>query len=190
MKKIIFSIAILCTGLITLSFRQTETDFGLARVGKIYNKLVFLWSEPVHEYESAFTFQNSIVNYDCLSPEQIMTETIKNANAEAANQGKIYDAIICVNGSPRDMAITWKDKTLDNTIARVQRMEGKFVFVQCEPLSSYDVTYKCNVAGRGRTCPTHQQKLDKLIKKAYRNQPNFDGIMYGSSLNDLAIKFK
>ncbi|MBE7443699.1 MAG: hypothetical protein HS119_14725 [Flavobacteriales bacterium] len=195
MKKIILGLVIVTTTLVTLSFRQTQTDYSLARVSKLNNKLVFLWSEPVNDYETAFTFENHIQNYNCLSPEQVCIESIKNANAEAANQGKIYDAIVTVNGSPRDMAITWKDKSKDNAIARVKKNEGKLVFVQCEPLANYDIAGKYNISGVGQqimlgSCPTHQQKIDKLIKKAGKDKLDFDGVMYGSSKNDLAIKFK
>ena len=195
MKKTIMGLAFVITGLVTLSFRQTQTDYSLARVSKLNNKYVFLWSEPVNDYETAFTFENRIKNYDCLSPEQVCIESIKNANAEAANQGKIYDAIVTINGSSRDMAIIWKDKSKDNSIARVKKNEGKLVFVQCEPLANYDIVGKYNISGVGQqillgSCPKHQQKIDKLIKKASKDKVEFDGVMYGSSKNDLAIKFK
>lgn len=195
MKKIILGIVIITIGLLTLSYRQTQTDYALARVGKLNNKLVFLWCEPVNDYETAFTFENLIQNYNCLSPEQLCIESIKNANVEAANQGRIYDAIVTVNGSPRDMAIIWKDKSKDNAIARVKKNEGKLVFVQCEPLANYDIAGKYNISGVGQqvllgSCPTYQQKIDKLIRKASNDKLDFDGVMVGSSKNDFAIKFK
>ena len=177
------------------SFAQTNTDFSLARVSKSNNKLVFNKCEPINEYEIAFTFENLIENLDCLSPEQLNIESTKNANIEAVNQGKLYDAIIFSEGSSRDIAITWKDKSKDNAIARVKKNEGKFVFIQCEPLTNYDIIGKYNVSGVGQqlllgTCPTHQQKIEKLIKKAGKDKLDYDAVMYGSSTNDYAIKFK
>jgi hypothetical protein len=195
MKKTILGLLIVVTGLVTLSFSQSQTDYALARVSKLNNKLVFLWSEPINDYETAITFENKIQNYHCLSPEQVSFESIKNANAEAANQGKIYDAIVTVNGSSRDLAIIWKDKAKDNTIARVKKQEGKLVFVQCEPLMNYEIAGKFNIFGVGQqvllgTCPTHQQKIDKLLQKASKDRLDFDGVIYGSTKNDLVIKFK
>lgn len=195
MKKIFSAIVIVTIGLVTLSFTNTKTDYALARVSKLNNKLVFLWSEPVNDYETAFTFENLIQNYECLSPEQVCVESIKNANREAANQGRLYDAIVTVNGSSRDIAVTWTDKSKDNAIARVKKNEGKLVFVQCEPLENYDIAGKYNISGAVQqvllgTCPTHQQKIDKLLKKADKDKLDFDGVLYGSSKNDLAIKFK
>ena len=133
--------------------------------------------------------------YNCSSPQEVFAASIKNANVEAANQGRIYDALIIVTAGERDMAITWKDKSKDNGIARVKKIEGKLIFVECEPLTNYDITNKYDVSGVGTqillsACPSHQQKIDKLIKKAGKEKTDFDGIIYGSSKNDLAIKFK
>ena len=173
---------------------QTQTDYALGRVNKTNSKLFFYWNEPINEYEIAFTFKNIIENINCKSPQQVIDASVKNGNEEAANQGKIYDAII-LGTSDRDMAITWKDKSKDNAIARVKKNEGKLVFIECEPLINYDIVGKYNISGVGQqiligTCPGHQEKVDKLIKKAGKDKLDFDGVMYGSSKNDLAIKFK
>lgn len=195
----IFGLFAIASGLIFLNVafttnKKQQTDYSLARVNKTNNKLAFFWNEPVNEYEVAFTFKNSIGNFNCKSPQQVIDASVKNANIEAANQGKIYDALI-FGTSDRDMAIIWKDKSKDNAIARVKKNEGKFVFVECEPLANYDVISKYDVSGVGQqillgSCPGHQQKVDKIIKKATKENLNFDGVMYGSSKNDLAIKFK
>lgn len=194
MKKIIFGLVIVAITLVIFSFRQTQTDYALGRTNKTNNKLVFYHNEPINEYEVAFTFKNSIENFNCLSPQELIAESIKNANVEAANQGRIYDALI-IGTSDRDMAITWKDKSKDNAIARVKKNEGKLVFIECEPLTNYDIVGKYNISGVGQqlllgTCPSHQEKVDKLIKKAGKDKSGFDGVIYGSSKNDLAIKFK
>lgn len=117
-----------------------------------------------------------------------------SANMEAANQGKLYDAII-LGTSDRDLAIIWKDKSKDNALARVKRVEGKFTFLACEPTTNYDVKGKYNVSGVGQqimfgSCPSHQEKIDKLIKKASKEKIEFDAVIYGSTTNDLAVKFK
>lgn len=198
MKKLILGLVIVATTFVTLAFRQTQlqpqTDYAFGRVNKTNNKLVFFWNEPVNEYEVAFTFKNAIENFNCKSPQQVIDASITNANAEAAQQGRIYDAII-LGTSDRDLAITWKDKSKDNAIARVKKNEGKLVFIECEPSTNYDIAGKYNISGVGQqilldSCPTHQENVDKLIKKAGKDKLDFDGVMYGSSKNDLAIKFK
>lgn len=173
----------------------SRSDFSLARLKKTNNKYVFLWSMPFNNYDVAFTFKNSISYIDCISPEQMAIESIKNANIESANQNKLYDAIICEYGSHRDIAIVWKNPELDNSLARVDKIEGVYVFVQCEPLIDYAVIQKYNLSGIGHylltnTCPTHTQRISKIIKKSINDNLDFDAIMYGSSKYEFSIKFK
>ena len=194
MKKTTLIVIIFASIFATLSFRQTQIDYALGRVNKTNNKLVFLWNEPINEYEIAFTFNNPIENMFCKSPQQIIDGSLINANIESAQQGRMYDAII-LGESARDMAIIWKDKSKDNAIARVKKTEGKYVFIDCEPITNYDIAGKYNVNGVGQqvllgTCPTYQEKIDKLLKKANKEKLNFDAVLFGSSQNDLAIKFK
>lgn len=194
MKKIILGFAMVATVFANFSFRQTQTDYALARANKTNNKLVFFGSEPINEYEVVFTFNNSIENFNCKSPQQVIDASVTNANIESAQQGRIYDAIV-LGTADRDMAITWKHKSKDNAICRVKRNEGKYVYIECEPLASFDIVGKYNISGVGQqillgTCPGHQEKIDKLIKKSNKDRLNYDGVMYGSTKNDLAIKFK
>lgn len=190
----LFTVVLVFTTLAFNDIKQQQIDYSLARVNKTNNKLAFFWNEPVNEYEDSFTFKNTIENINCISPQQLLDATVKNANIEAANQGRIYDAVI-VGTSDRDMAITWKDKSKDNAIARVKKNEGKLVFIECEPVVNYDIIGKYSVSGVGQqlllgTCPSHQEKIDKIIKKATKEKLSFDGVVYGSSKNDVAIKFK
>ena len=194
MKKVVYGFAIISTIFLILSFRQNSTDYALARTNKTNNKLVFFWNEPINEYEVAFTFLNNIENFNCKSPQQLVDSSIKNANYEAVQQGRNYDAII-FGTSDRDLAIIWKDKSKDNALCRVKRNEGKYIFVECEPFANYDIVGKFSISGVVQqlligTCPEHQANIDKLIKKAVKENIEFDGVMYGSTKNDLVIKFK
>ena len=196
MKKIIFGIITIVLLIIIVSFTQQQpTEKAFARVNKVNNKLAFYWNEPINNYEVVFTFGNLITNYNCSSPKQVLDQSVNNANKEAANQGKLYDAIIIGHATKRDLAIVFTDKTKDNAIARVTKNEGKYLFIECEPLNDYDVVGKYNVSGFGQVvltgdCPSHQSKIDKLMKKATKDHLEFDGIIFGSSKNDLVIKIK
>ena len=196
MKKSFLVTTLIMTMILILSFNQKQTiDKSFARVGKINNKFAFFWNEPINDYEVAFTFENIIPNYNCSSPRQILDHSLNNANKEAANQNKLFDGIIIAPSTKRDLAIVFKDKTQDNAIARVNRNEGKFLFIECEPLTDYDVVGKYNVSGVGRAaltgnCPTLQRKIDNLIKKGTKAKLEFDAVIFGSSKNDLVIKLK
>lgn len=194
MRKFTYLFLISTSILFLMSFQTIQNDYSLGRVNKTNNKLVFFWNEPINEYEISFTFQNSIQNFHCKSPQQLIDASISNANSEAALQGRLYDAIV-FSKSDRDMAIIWKDKTKDNAIARVKKTEGKLIFIECEPINDYEIVGKYDVSGVGQKlitgkCPTHNQKIDKLIKKSENDKLDYDAILYGSSKNDLSVKFK
>jgi hypothetical protein len=166
----------------------TANDKSAARVNTYNGKQFFFWNEPTTQYEVAFTFQNVIYNYECANPSMIIQASLQNANAEAGNQNKLYDAIILGNGTARDMAIVWKDKSADNSIARVKRTEGYYVFVDCEPQNDYSISYKYAI---NSGCVGVQGSVDKLIKKATKKlKGKFDAVIVGSSRVDLAISFK
>lgn len=196
-------LALLALGVI-LSFKSTETEKGLARANKTNNKVIFFYSEPTAEYETQFTFRNSIENINCKSTQEIINEALKSANTESANQNRLYDAII-IGKSERDIAITFKNKGKDeNSIARVSKTEGKYVFIECEPIGEYEMVDKHKPTtfggnflnalaaseGGKKTCPSLQDKIETLIKKSEKAKKPYDGIMYGSGSNDLSIKFK
>lgn len=191
MKKTkLISLVLVCVT--ALSFTKQQTDNSLARVTKVNNKLVFSHNEPISEYEQSFTFENKIPL--CKNLKETMAISVQNANQEAGNQSRTYDAIIITNGV-RDIAILWKDKEKDNAIARVSRSEGKYVFEGCEPLTNYDVAGKHDVSGALQqlalgTCPTQSDKISKLIRRAEKSKQIFDAVIYGMGEVDLAIKFK
>ncbi len=194
MNKVIavFIFAILVVG--NSSF-QTQSDKSLARASKINGKLVFYHNEPINQYEIAFTFKNSIHNFDCNTIEKNMDESVRNANQESGMQNKLYDAIV-VGTADRDLAVTFPDKAKDNSITRVKRNDGKYIFLGCEPLTDYTILKKVDVSGEvkqmmlGGKCPTQQEKIDKLIKLGDTKKNPCDAIIRGDSKFDLLIKFK
>ena len=165
-------------------------DSDLGRVTPHNGKYIFVYSEPVTDYETAFTFEDKIANINCLSTEQIMNHAITNASLEAGLQNKLFDGII-IGTNHRDIAITFKDKTKDNSIARVHLENGIYVFIECEPLTDYIILKKREVNGNltkeltGK-CPTLQNKIDKLMQRA-KNKA--DAVMFSSTKYDQVIQF-
>jgi hypothetical protein len=196
MKKIV-SLLILIV-LITMSFAfriksDDPTDNALARVSKVNGRYVFYHNEPVNHYEIAFTFKDGIKNFDCNTVESNMNEAVKNANMEAGQQGKLYDALVIGTGD-RDMAITFPDKEKENGIARVKREGGLYLFLGCEPMTGYDVLKKIDVSGEGwkamtGKCPNWEWKIEKLLKKTGKEKNNCDAVILGDTKWDYLIKF-
>jgi len=190
---LVFSLTILS---MISNAQSSNLDNTLARVIKVNNKPIFYWNEPINDYEVAFKFLDTtgLRRANCMSLQEIVNIAIKNANIEAINQEKIYDAIIIGQGNTRDMAITFKDKSKDNMITRASKCQGKLVFLACEPLLNYEVQYK-DAVGKGSEawygyCPDTQAKIDKLIKRTEKKRIEYDGVIIGLSEKDMAIKFK
>lgn len=173
---------------------QTQTDNSLARANKVNGRLVFYHNEPVNAYEVAFTFKDGIQNFDCNTVDKNMDACVNNANMESGQQGRLYDAVI-IGTNNRDMAITFTDKTKDNAITRVKREGGVWLFLGCEPLSNYDVINKLDVSVniwkmlKGQ-CPSWEEKIEKLLKKAGKQKNACDAIIIGDVKYDYLIKFK
>lgn len=191
MKHLLLSLSVL----ICLIFQSgVSVDHSIAATKKASNKLIFLFNEPTQEYDVAFTFVNRIVS-NCNTLLTLGDSSVLNANKEALNQEKFYDAIILSTGE-RDKAIKFKDKSKNNSECRCEKQGGKLVFLFCEPSSEYDIVMKLDVAGAGQqlllgTCPTIQEKVDKMMRKVEKKKLEYDAIIYGtSSAEALAVKFK
>lgn len=188
MKKTIF--ALLGLVLLNLSFTYDKSDKSLARVKTISSKLVFYNNEPVEKYEVVFSFENTIPNYETTSTRNVMDKSVQNAMNEAGYQGgKYFDAIITRANAKRDLAIKFLDKEKDNAIARVSKINGKYVFIECEPVNEYEIVSNIKVSYGN----TRQQTIDKILKKAFKEEKkgeSFDGILFGSTKYDNSIKFK
>lgn len=185
MKYILMLLA-LCTLL------SEDKDYALAKAPKLNNKLVFYHNEPVEEYEVVFTFENIIPNVVCNNAQQNSDVSLRNANSEAANQGRLFDAIIVGANTNRDIAITWKDKSKDNSVARVSRVEGVYLFVGCEPINNYEVVFKKDVSSTGvmlGMCLDDNKMAANLMKAAAKKKIEFDAVLIGNSKNDMVIKF-
>lgn len=194
MKKI-FTILLCSTILIAFSNIVTEqslffnSDNSLARVKTVSGKLVFYNNEPIEKYEIVFSFENAIPNYEHINNQKVMDVSVQNAMKESGLQGgKFFDGIICSPNAKRDLAIKFKNDTTDNAIARVSKINGKYVFMECEPVNDYEIVENLIKA----KAKTRQEYIDKLIKTAYKKEKKgkvFDGIIFGSTKYDNSIKF-
>jgi hypothetical protein len=81
-----------------------------------------------------------------------------------------------LNNTNIDKFLKPKDTILDTVY-----QENKST-VQCEPLNNYNIIGKYNVSGVGQqlllgTCPTHQQKIEKILKKSNKDKLDFDAVI-------------
>lgn len=189
MKRVFF--LLLISSIISIAFTNDTKDFSLARVKTVSGKLVFYNNEPIEKYETVFSFENVIINYETISTQKVMDESVQNAMKESGLQdGKSFDAIITRSNSKRDLAIKFASSKKDNSIARISPVNGKYIFIECDPLSEYDVVSNIKVSpGANR-----QKTIDKILNKAFKEEEkeskSFDGILFGSTTYNSSIKFK
>lgn len=112
----------------------------IAKATPFGNKYVFINSEPIAKYEVVFTFVNTMGTSTLTNINLISDNSIKNANKEAALQGKLYDAVIIREGTDRDVAIKFLISTDDFSICRANKISGITAFVGCEPYYKYQTT--------------------------------------------------
>jgi hypothetical protein len=188
MKNLI--ITVFFSTILLVAFNYDKTDKSLARVKTVSGKLVFYENEPVEKYEVVFSFENLMPNYERITTQKVMDFSVQNAFKESGLQGgKQFDGIITRPKTKRDLAVKFLDKSKDNSIARVFRVNGKFVFIECEPINEFNIVSNIKVKFQS----TRQQTIDEILKKAFKEErkgKEFDGILFGSTTYDNSIKFK
>lgn len=83
---------------------------------------------------------------------------------------------------------------IDKSLARVQKVSGKYVFLNCEPLNEYEVIYEVKAVPLSTSSVSSTDKisnfvLNKALKMKKKQGKDFDALIIGTSKFDLAIKF-
>lgn len=81
----------------------------------------------------------------------------------------------------------------DKGLARVEKKSGKYVFLECEPVTEYDVAFDVKAAVAGAEVPADfvEVVLKKALKTGEKEHKDFDGVVIKSGQrSDIAIKFK
>jgi len=82
----------------------------------------------------------------------------------------------------------------NKSLATVQKQQGKYVFLFCEPVAEYEIVdqWVCTVNLSGGSIL--QDNADELLKDAFKRAKKkgyeFDAVISGSAAKDLAVKFK
>jgi len=88
-----------------------------------------------------------------------------------------------------------KSDNNDKALGRVQKVEGKFIFLGAEPVNEYEVLF--DIKAKGYYEPTVSgissfalKKARKQVTKHGYSWSDIDAVIIGSSKYDQAIKFK
>jgi hypothetical protein len=83
----------------------------------------------------------------------------------------------------------------DKSLARAEKVNGKYIFVRCEPMQDYDVAF---ILGDDVKITTKSHSIDdqitacveKCLSISEKKGKPFDAMIYGSGQTQTAIKFK
>lgn len=184
----------LCLFVSLISFGQNGKN--LADVNKIKGFYIFVDSKPTSEYESLGEVKADDKDAEVKrSPQyQIIRDNLIK-NARAANYTADGLILTFVNGGvDKAEIIKFKEGQKNKARAKVEQMQGLYVFVDCEPVteSSYIGTAKSK--GSPFSSPQYTSVRDGLMKKCKKDFKDFDAIIFkfvdgGSDMAD-AVKLK
>jgi hypothetical protein len=88
--------------------------------------------------------------------------------------------------------IGFAQNEFDASLAQVNKVSGKYIFLNCEPVNEYEVVYE--VKAFALSFSGIDDITDIVLKKAFKMKKkegkDFDALIIGSSKFDLAVNFK
>ena len=168
-----------------------QYDKAVARVQKNNGIYAFCDNEPIADYEIVDRTKASISWTGQFN--EIRNKLVKKAVKDYPNADGI---VISMSNGSSDKAIILKFKDGQDkdkhSLARANKVQGLYVFTDCDPVNDYEVVERESVSFGFKS--DYQSIRDKLIKKALKDVPDADGVIFtfstGGSDKAAVIKFK
>ena len=187
-------------------FAQQEND--IARVTKINGVPVYIFNEPLNDYEvlankgtgikAGSLFTAGLVN-EGISAK--VAKYVKRLNKEAKKGSFEYDAILYSEGK-QAVAIKFKDSfdAQKRDLAKVKQINGTLVFAMCEPVEPYEISVEKSGGAKVGSYLTGglvnkgiagdlSQFVRRLEATAVEEGKEIDAIIYNSGKRAIGIKF-
>ncbi len=87
-------------------------------------------------------------------------------------------------------AFTAKKNEIDKSLAKVNQIDGKYVFINCTPAIPYETAFEYTTRLSKMGCPSILEMAEASVKSANKKGLPYDAIIVGDTKLDLAIKFK
>jgi hypothetical protein len=168
------------------------TPTATARVNQAQGKYVFCYTQPVAPYDVAFSYQARLDPTESMTLNTVIASELTAALTESGAQLKPFDAILIQPGS-RDLAIKFKDNVpqADRALATVQKVQGKPIYLFCEPLADYDVVKTEGISwynhAFGGAYYTIGHVEENLLKTARKNE-RIQAIIFGETATYISFK--
>ncbi len=88
------------------------------------------------------------------------------------------------------LAFTQRKSETDKSLAKVNQIDGKYVFINCTPAVPYETAFEYTTRLSKMGCPSILEMAEVSIKSASKKGLPYDAIIVGDTKLDLAIKFK
>jgi hypothetical protein len=108
-------------------------------VNSYSGKFVFWHCTPVNEYEIVFVFGATYDFFSLYQNQSNQSEELVKA-AFMSSLGKDFDAVIIGNGTKNDVAIKFKNPSIDKSLCNAIEINNTAVFIDAKPNFEYSVT--------------------------------------------------
>lgn len=160
---------------ISLSSFAQDYDKSVARVQKNNGIFAFCDNEPISDYEIVDRAKVSISWSGQFN--EIRNKLVKKAVKDYPNADGI---VISMSNSSSDKAIILKFKEGvekdKQSLSRANKVQGLYIFTDCDPVNEYEVVERESVTFVLKA--DYQSIRDRLIKKALKDVPDADGIIF------------
>ena len=191
MKKFSIIIAILFA---SLSMSYAQENIGVAN--KVHGFYIFMDSQPVAEYEVIGEISTEGHDDKDIKRSGGQYAPIRDYLAKKARSVNYTADGLILNfqsgGNDKAVIIKFKENAVNKDHAKVQRYQGVYVFVDCEPLAAND--YVTNIKTGFSTGSQYANLRDYFLQKTKKKSPDADGLVIklvanGTDVGDV-IKFK
>ena len=108
-------------------------------VNSYSGKYVFWHCTPVHQYDIVFVFGATFDIFSLYQNQSGQSEELIKA-AFMSSLGKDFDAVLIGNGTKNDVAIKFKDPTVNKSLCNPININNTNVFIDAKPAFDYSVS--------------------------------------------------
>lgn len=195
-KNYLFFLLLLCS---FTCLSQIDTKLQ-AKVTKIQGKEVYILCEPNRQYEIIDKVNSSVAQMLGVTPtlsNMVNTLVDKAVNKERKGKVQPFDALVSSTGDEAILIKFTDDNSDQLSKGTVSKMQGKEVYVLCEPLREYELVEKVNSAFEQLIGidPSIKNMVDSMVEKAVNKELNqkigkFDAMITNDGEVAILVKFK
>lgn len=182
-----------------INVANSQENKQLAKVNKQQGKEIYVMCEPERAYDVVSTVNSTVSQLLGEKPTiKNMLEALLNKSVSRELKGKLnpFDALITTDGNNGTL-VKFKDGNEElKGIGRITKLQGKEVYVLCEPIREYDVVEKVNsiftqLLGKSSIDDLINELVIKSVDKEKKGKiSSFDALITPDGDIAILVKFK